>query len=114
MRCYVAQMTVILLIQAGKHRPRSMRACLRHQKENAPDVRTTRVPDLMRELEGYGCHVFVYAPSIPDAGNVFKDDAYAGCDVVALAVPDQEFLRLISQSLGGRARGRGESACRPP
>ena len=70
-------------------------------KENCPDVRNTKVVDLVRELELYRCRVSVHDPWVnaeeahdeygitlvegPDAG---------GYDAVVLAVAHRDFVEL--------------------
>jgi len=99
---YIAQETVKLIIQAGRAvRGASVLVLGITFKENVPDVRDTRVLDLIRELEGYGCYVFVY-DSIVTADdlrrlnlrfveNPFENNTSASYDAVVLAVPHQEF-----------------------
>ena len=97
---YVAEQTVKLLIQAG--RPvRGARVLVLGItfKENVPDVRNSRVLDLVRELEDYGCQVAVHDPLVGREGlealevEVADDPFSAGLryDAVVLAVPHRPF-----------------------
>jgi UDP-N-acetyl-D-galactosamine dehydrogenase len=70
-------------------------------KENCPDVRNTKVVDLVRELESYRCRVDVFDPWV-DAEEAFSEhgirlvqqpDARA-YDTVVLAVAHREFVEL--------------------
>ncbi len=100
MGVYVAHQTVKLLIQAGRAVQKAKILVLGLAfKENVPDVRNTRVLDLVRELESYGSQVFVHDPLIdPElleslglriAEDPFSmDDRY---DAVILAVSHQAF-----------------------
>ncbi len=99
---YVAEQTVKLLIQAGRA-VRGARVLVLGvtYKENVPDVRNSRVVDLVRELEGYGCAVDVYDPHVGDieeehlgvtlVSDPFDGRSRRGYDAVVLAVPHREF-----------------------
>lgn len=99
---YVAQETVKLLIQAGKS-VRAARVLVLGItfKENVPDVRNSRVVDLVCELESYGCQVCVYDPLVGEGDRkhlevTFVEDPFASradgvYDAVVLAVPHREF-----------------------
>jgi UDP-N-acetyl-D-galactosamine dehydrogenase len=99
---YVAEQTVKLLIQAGRS-VRGARVLVLGItfKENVPDVRNSRVVDLVRELERYGCAVVVYDPCVGDAdrerlgftfvNDPFNSGSHDGYDAVVLAVPQRVF-----------------------
>ena len=99
---YVAEQTVKLLIRAGKP-VRGARVLVLGItfKENVRDTRNSRVLDLVRELEGYGCEVSVYDPLVSDddrerlavifVENPFGSRVHGGYDAVVLAVPHREF-----------------------
>ena len=69
-------------------------------KENCPDLRNTRVVDIIRELESYGIEVDVYDPWV-DAAEAKREYGVAmtvtpenqGYDAVVLAVAHDEFRR---------------------
>ena len=75
-------------------------------KENCPDLRNTRVIDIIEELESYGAHVDVYDPW---ADNQEARDRYkvsmleqlpeAHYDGIVLAVAHQEFTDLSATTL---------------
>lgn len=83
-------------------------------KENCPDLRNTRVIDVIRELEDYGCSVDVtdawadsdeaheeYGISLvasPESGTY---------DAVFLAVPHKEYVAMSSQALRGYLKSNG-------
>lgn len=75
-------------------------------KENCPDLRNTRVVDLIRELEDYGVAVDVHDPwvnaeeAMSEHGIVLNDDPRKGIyDGVILAVPHQLFLNEGASAL---------------
>ena len=98
---YVAQETIKLLIRAG-HVVKGSRVLVLGAtfKENVPDVRNSRVVDLVQELQGYGCVVQVYDPLVlPEArsgmGMDFVDELKSPIpryDALILAVPHRVFL----------------------
>ena len=76
-------------------------------KENCPDVRNTKVGDVVRVLKDYGINVSVYDPwaraeevrdeyGIELTGSLSKGRKY---DVIVLAVAHKEFLELDIPSL---------------
>lgn len=97
---YVVQQTVKLLIQADKTVQGAKVLVLGAAfKENVPDIRNTRVLDLVRDLENYGSQVFVYDPLVgPEVlerlGLRAVEDPFRadGCyDAVVLAVAHRVF-----------------------
>lgn len=100
MGVYVARQTVKLLIQAGKV-VRGARALVLGVtfKENVPDVRNTRVTELVQELQDYGVYVVVYDPLLDEielqrlqlrgVSNPFSSKQRYDC--VVLAVAHKEF-----------------------
>jgi UDP-N-acetyl-D-glucosamine/UDP-N-acetyl-D-galactosamine dehydrogenase len=97
---YVAQETIRLLIQSGKV-VRGAKALVLGAafKENVPDMRNTRVTELMRELEEHGIDVAVADPLVrPKDLALFNvrvvTDPFGGneqFDAVVLAVPHKIF-----------------------
>lgn len=60
---YVAEQTVKLLISSGKIIKGSKVLVMGITfKEDIPDIRNTRVVDIINELRDYGCEVYVYDP----------------------------------------------------
>ncbi|MFR7889325.1 MAG: UDP binding domain-containing protein, partial [Bilophila wadsworthia] len=67
-------------------------------KENVPDLRNTRVIDVIRELQEYGVDVLVHDP-LADAGEVRHEyglsfaalDELANLDALILAVPHKAY-----------------------
>ena len=68
-------------------------------KENCPDIRNTRVIDVIHELKSYGAEVHVHDP-VPDAGEARHEygleleswEALPRADALVVAVPHRQFL----------------------
>jgi UDP-N-acetyl-D-galactosamine dehydrogenase len=101
MGVYVAEQTVKLMIRAGKvvQNARALVLGLTF-KENVPDIRNTRVADVIRELRDYETHVDVYDPrAVPseveeEMGFRMIDDPFQSrqtYDAIVLAVAHDEF-----------------------
>ncbi|NOT16320.1 MAG: nucleotide sugar dehydrogenase [Methylotenera sp.] len=98
---FIAAQTIKELIKAGKCVKGSKVTVLGFTfKENVPDVRNTRVIDIIRELEEYGIEVQVYDPmsdthEIQDEYNLTvmeNENQIQLAHAVILAVPHQYFL----------------------
>ncbi|MEL7535632.1 MAG: Vi polysaccharide biosynthesis UDP-N-acetylglucosamine C-6 dehydrogenase TviB [Pseudomonadota bacterium] len=70
-------------------------------KENCPDVRNTKVVDVVRELESYGIDVDVYDPWVDAAEAEHEygivpvaEPAHSAYDAIVLAVAHREFVAL--------------------
>ena len=83
-------------------------------KENCPDLRNTRVIDIVQELAGYGAAVDVWDPWI-DAGearheyglDLISNPAPGAYDAVVLAVGHQQFVDLGADAI--RALGTADA-----
>ena len=99
MGAYVAGQAVKALIRRGIGLDRAVATILGLTfKENVPDVRNTRVVDIVRELEDYGIEVQIHDPCAdPEAASrehragVVAGDALRPADAVILAVPHAAF-----------------------
>lgn len=99
---YVAENTVKKMIKANKQINGSKVVILGVTfKENTPDVRNTKVVDVIRELEEYGVEVLVVDPVADeeDLLNVYgiklsKLEEISNVDAVVLAVPHDEFKEI--------------------
>jgi len=100
---FVAQKVVKLLIKAGKVVQNSKVLVMGITfKENVPDVRNTKVYDLIKELEEYGIQVSVYDPiaSPEEVKRYYNIDLIeepkekAPYDGIVVAVKHKEFLNL--------------------
>jgi UDP-N-acetyl-D-galactosamine dehydrogenase len=68
-------------------------------KDNCPDIRNTRVIDVIHELKSYGMHVHVHDP-VSDAGEAHHEygleleswDALPRADAIIVAVAHREFV----------------------
>lgn len=99
---YVAESTVKQMIKANKQINGSKVAIFGVTfKENCPDVRNTKVIDVIRELEEYGVDVKVVDPQADkeDLWREYKihlceDKDIKGVDAVIFAVPHDEFKNI--------------------
>jgi len=106
---YIAERAIKLLIKAGKQVHAARAAVLGVTfKENVPDLRNTRVVDIIRELEAYGLEVLVHDPFADPAEareyyhvDLVDFDDLSGVDIVVVAVL-HNFYR--DQGLAGIAR----------
>jgi len=98
---YVAEQTVKNLIRSGRSVKGAKVAVLGLTfKENCPDLRNSRVIDIIRELESYGVEVCVHDP-LADAAEAMHEygvtlqpwDALPRADAIVLAVAHEEFKR---------------------
>jgi UDP-N-acetyl-D-galactosamine dehydrogenase len=104
---YVAEMTVKKLIQADKTVKGSRVLVLGLTfKENVPDIRNSKVVDILRELHEYGVETLVHDPvasgedAMAEYGVSLVGLAEAGkVDAVILAVAHSDFLALESSTL---------------
>ena len=99
MGTYVAAQAVKALVRRGIGAARAVVTILGFTfKENVPDVRNTRVVDIVRELEDYGLDVQVHDPCADPAAasrehhvGIVAGDALRPADAVILAVPHAAF-----------------------
>ena len=109
MGIHVANKVVKLMIHKG-HTVKGARVLVLGItfKENCPDIRNSRVIDVIRELQDFGCEVDVYDPwADPDDVkreygltmlNAFEENLVRDYDAVVLAVAHQEFGALTLQT----------------
>ncbi|PYZ92579.1 UDP-N-acetyl-D-galactosamine dehydrogenase [Salipaludibacillus keqinensis] len=99
---YIAENTVKKMIKANKQIKGAKVAIFGFTfKENTPDVRNTRVIDIIRELEEYGVVVKVVDP-VADKEDLWReyliepydDKEIKGVDAVVFAVPHEEFKSI--------------------
>ena len=101
MGSFIASQAVKELIKAGKCVKGSVVTILGFTfKENVPDIRNTRVIDIVRELQDYGINVQVFDPmaDVHEIKEEYNIDVFA-CDdqlqpahAVLLTVPHQYFM----------------------
>ena len=116
MGLYVASEVVKLMVRRGKSLPSSRILVLGFTfKENCPDVRNTRVVDVVRELRSYGTAVDIYDPWA-DAAAVHEEYGIdllqaaprpGSYDAMVLAVAHRQFRDLGVTAI--RALGVGDA-----
>jgi len=109
MGSYVAQETVKMMIKRGVDIKTSKALILGITfKENCPDIRNSRVIDIIKEFETFGVHVDVYDPlaSPIDVKQEYNLDVLSNAsefkrnyDAIVIAVAHQEFLEIDIESL---------------
>jgi UDP-N-acetyl-D-galactosamine dehydrogenase len=102
---HVAQQTIKELSLAGLPPAKAKVAILGIAfKENVPDARNSRVPDIKGELESFGVEVVVHDPLVPP--EVAREEydlelvpvaALSGVDAVILAVPHEGLAELAER-----------------
>ena len=75
-------------------------------KENCPDIRNTRVIDIVRELQNYSAHVDIYDPWVDSAEadheygvTTLQDVPSKQYDAVIIAVAHQQFVDMGSEGI---------------
>jgi UDP-N-acetyl-D-glucosamine/UDP-N-acetyl-D-galactosamine dehydrogenase len=83
-------------------------------KENCPDLRNSKVADLIHELKGYGCDVIVHDPiassieAMSEYGiNLEEFGAFPELDVLVLAVPHEQYLKMPIEALTSQLKRGG-------
>lgn len=113
---YVAHETVKLLIRRGSSVKGAVVNVLGLAfKENVPDLRNSRVIDVIRELESYGVRVAVHDPVVSAAEarheygiELSSWDELPVADATVLAVPHKEFLKRQTRDFISKT---GKSGC---
>ncbi len=115
MPAYIAQQTVKQMIKAGPSIKGSKVVVLGLTfKENCPDLRNSKVAEVVRELEEYGCVVSVHDPlaSNEEARHEYGiqlskwDDLPEDADAMVLAVGHKQYIdRPIKELLSGLKPG---------
>lgn len=99
---FVAEKTVKSMISAGFHvKGSKVNVIGLTFKENCPDLRNSKVADIVHELESYGVEVYVYDP-VADAEEAQHEygiklqswESLPRADAVVAAVPHNEVLAL--------------------
>ena len=99
MGAYVAQETVRRLLRGGRTGTMRVTVLGFTFKENVPDIRNSRVIDIVRELESFGAMVYIHDPlaNPTEAGHEYGVtltdlDRLPPADAVILAVPHAQYL----------------------
>lgn len=112
---YVVEKTVKMMINAGKNVKGARVGVLGLTfKEDCPDLRNTRVVDIVSELESYGTEVLVHDP-IADPGEALEYygvrlcswDELKGLTALILAVPHQLYRRKEFAAFASRLDSGG-------
>nr|WP_320012687.1 Vi polysaccharide biosynthesis UDP-N-acetylglucosamine C-6 dehydrogenase TviB [uncultured Desulfobulbus sp.] len=109
---YIASETVKLMLRRRIHVAASHILVLGLTfKENCPDLRNTRVIDIIKELDSFGAQVEVYDPWVDQEEaaarykvTMIKELPQNRYDAVVLAVSHEEFMQLSEQELRGLCR----------
>ena len=83
-------------------------------KENVPDLRNSRIPDIFHELAKFGVETKVHDP-LGDAAEAMHEyglaitplDDFRGLDGLILAVPHRDYLAAGPASFGARLKPNG-------
>jgi UDP-N-acetyl-D-glucosamine/UDP-N-acetyl-D-galactosamine dehydrogenase len=115
MGAFIAQKLVKLLIGANRPVKGARVGVLGLTfKENVPDLRNSRVPDIIAELRQFGIEPLVYDPHVEQEEatreyglKLSTIDALSNLDSLILAVPHQTILDLPSSQLRGMLNPSG-------
>lgn len=108
MGAHVARRTVKMLNQKGVNCIDAKVAILGITfKENVPDIRNSRVPDILLEMQEFGLHPLVHDPYADPSEvrqeygiGICKMQDLAGLDALILAVDHQSYLEDIASIIG--------------
>ena len=115
---FIAEKTVKLMIAAGTSMRGARVTVLGLTfKENCPDLRNSRVPDIIGELRSYGIEVAVHDPAA-DAAEAEQEygialtqwDALPPADAIVIAVAHREYAAIGVAAYRARLRGAGVMA----
>ena len=115
MGAYVAEQTVKTLVKSGGAVNGGVVNVLGLTfKENCPDLRNSKVVDIIRELKEFGMTVHVHDPNATSAEaeheygiSLTEWDALPVADAVVLAVAHREYLSMPLSKLTAKARKSG-------
>ena len=110
---HIAERTVKMLISAGKQVRGSKIAVLGITfKENVPDLRNTKVVDIISELDDYGIEVRAHDPlADPEEARHYYGielqamEELGGVDGVIVAVSHREYLEMALEGVAGLCTG---------
>jgi UDP-N-acetyl-D-galactosamine dehydrogenase len=116
MAAHIAQQTIKGLIRSGSAVKGAKIAVLGLTfKENCPDLRNSKVADLVRELKEYGCEVSVHDPIAepPEAQHEYGitlrnwDELPKGADAIVAAVAHRQYLDMPLTDIVGKLKTGG-------
>ncbi len=112
---YIAEQTVKLMIQAGSSiKGAKVNVLGMTFKEDVPDLRNSKVWDLIAELRAYGVEVFVHDP-VADAGEALHEygitlsewEALPQADAIVVAVAHQTVLSRSDMDFAAKLKTNG-------
>jgi UDP-N-acetyl-D-galactosamine dehydrogenase len=115
MAAFVAKQTIKQMIEAGSPIKGSKIIVLGLAfKENCPDIRNSKVADLVRELSDYGCEVLVHDP-IADFSEAMHEygieltpwEKLPQADALVVAVAHRQYLEMPPHAILTRIRSGG-------
>ncbi|MBD2002394.1 MULTISPECIES: nucleotide sugar dehydrogenase [Cyanophyceae] len=115
MGAYIGQRLVKLLVKANLQIQGAKVGILGLTfKENVPDLRNSRVPDILAELQQFGIHPLIHDPLV-DVREAQQEynlklanwEDMANLDALILAVTHEDYLKLPRQQLLGSLRSGG-------
>jgi len=103
---FIAEKTVKIMIQVGRHIKGSrVGVCGLTFKEDCPDLRNSRTPDIVDELQAYGIRTLVHDPLAEpqEAEDVYRIqlssmDAFTGLDALVVSVAHQQYRELTPRA----------------
>jgi UDP-N-acetyl-D-galactosamine dehydrogenase len=112
---FIAEQTVKHMIRGGSHvKGAHVNVLGLTFKEDCPDLRNSRVIDVIRELESYGIEVHVHDPAADSAeaqheyGVVLKSwDALPKADALVVAVAHKEYLAMPPEAYAAKVVAKG-------
>jgi UDP-N-acetyl-D-galactosamine dehydrogenase len=115
MGSHIARKTVQQMIHAGRNiKGARVNVLGLTFKENVPDIRNSKVLDIIRELHEFGVETFVHDPLVaPDDAlheyglRLAEWDSLPAADALILAVAHQQFLQIPSAELRKKIVRRG-------
>lgn len=115
MGAFVAQKTIKMLVDADAHIKGARVGVFGLTfKENCPDLRNSRVPDILKELRDFGVEVLVHDPQadVDEAQAIYGEtllplDDMTELDAILVAVSHREYVALPATSWQERLRGDG-------
>jgi UDP-N-acetyl-D-galactosamine dehydrogenase len=115
MGAHIAQQTVRQLIKSGSPLPGAKVIVLGLTfKENCPDLRNSKVADVIRELQDLGCEVSVHDPNADSSEaeshygvTLTSWEELPEADAIVAAVPHKTFLAMPLSTLLSRLKKNG-------
>src|SRR5687768_2772018 len=107
MGAHIARKTVQQIIHAGRNvKGARVNVLGLTFKENCPDIRNSKVVDILHELRDFGVETFVHDPAADPAAALEEYglrlrawESLPAADALILAVPHQEFLNIGTEGL---------------